>query len=427
MQLLFTIFPNSASSDSSQEPMSDHPMESDFGSSRPLEPSDPYQELSLTDTNISSDDEDDNDRTSRSSTGDEFSGAEHVETVRTAVTSASVEDGLIFNMKNWALKHSVSHAALSELLSYLRDIVPNLPKDARTLLGTARESVPLITMGCGDFIYFGFDKAFHLLRDAETNSFQLCLNIDGLPLFKSTNVSFWPILGRFMHTSTLFIVGCFCGTSKPPVNEYLESLIRDLKRFNGGFEFEGRKITIKLAFVCMDTPAKAHFKCIKAFNGYFGCDQCSQKGHWRSRVVFSDTSFGLRTDESFRQQIQEEHHNGTSPFVEISYIDMIHHFPSDYMHVVCLGSTRKLLNIFLRGPLPLRKPAAIIDEMSKMICYLRPFISCDFLRRGRTLREIDCWKASEFRLFLLYTGVIVFHDTLSEDQYQNFLKLFCAI
>ena len=51
-------------------------------------------------------------------------------------------------------------------------------------------------------------------------------NIDGLPLFKSTNTQFWPILCRGIEPfeSKPFVVGLFSGDQKPGnVQEYLQS------------------------------------------------------------------------------------------------------------------------------------------------------------------------------------------------------------
>lgn len=335
----------------------------------------------------------------------------------------------VSDLIRWSLKHNISHSALSDLCSFTRNYFPHLglPTDARTLLNTCRSTTEIVPIGNGQFIYYGFDQVLPLLKDDNLTDYSLSLNFDGLPLFKSSNTSFWPILGRFAHNPAVFVLGCFCGSGKPSLDDYLQPLIEDLQRFHLGVEFQGRCVKIKLDLVSMDTPAKAYIKCIKSFNGYFGCDQCTQKGRWCNRVVFCDASFEKRTDYSFRQKIQDEHHHGTTPFTHLPYIDMINHFPIDYMHVVCLGATRKLLMLFLRGPLPIRKPAAVVEEMNSTICDLSQFVSSDFLRCGRSLREIDCWKAAEFRLFILYTGMLIFYEPLNYIQYEHFLKFVCAM
>lgn len=45
----------------------------------------------------------------------------------------------------------------------------------------------------------------------------------------------------------------------------------------------------------------------------------------------------------------------------------------------------------------------------------------------RTLRELDRWKATEFRMFLLYTGSVILSSYLDTNIYNNFMLLFSAI
>lgn len=45
----------------------------------------------------------------------------------------------------------------------------------------------------------------------------------------------------------------------------------------------------------------------------------------------------------------------------------------------------------------------------------------------RTLRELDRWKATEFRMFLLYTGPVILSSYLDTNIYNNFMLLFSAI
>lgn len=58
---------------------------------------------------------------------------------------------------------------------------------------------------------------------------QLLLNIDGLPLAKSSNASLWPILCSNVSHNTVYVVGAFFGYKKPEnANTYLQPLVDDL-------------------------------------------------------------------------------------------------------------------------------------------------------------------------------------------------------
>ncbi|XP_049425227.1 uncharacterized protein LOC125884374 isoform X1 [Epinephelus fuscoguttatus] len=135
----------------------------------------------------------------------------------------------------------------------------------------------------------------------------------------------------------------------------------------------------------------------------------------------------LRTDESFAEKHDEEHHlDGPNTFHDLSIV-MVSQFPGDYMHSVCLGVVRKLLNIWLRGPLKFRLPASIVNQMSDCLTGLRDHIPVEFARKPRTLRELDRWNATEFRMFLLYIGPVILPSYLDTNIYNNFMLLFSGI
>lgn len=58
---------------------------------------------------------------------------------------------------------------------------------------------------------------------------------------------------------------------------------------------------------------------------------------------------------------------------------------------------------------------------------LKSYIPREFSRKCRSLTELERWKATEFRLFLLYIGIVALKGPVSCDQYRHFLLLFIAI
>lgn len=106
---------------------------------------------------------------------------------------------------------------------------------------------------------------------------------------------------------------------------------------------------------------------------------------------------------------------------------MLNHFPHDYMHLVCLGAMRKLLLLWIRGKIPVRLPSNLINQISLKLQEIKPMVPTDFARKPRSLREVDRWKATEFRQLLLYTGPYIFKSILPKSIYSFFLELHCAI
>lgn len=51
----------------------------------------------------------------------------------------------------------------------------------------------------------------------------------------------------------------------------------------------------------------------------------------------------------------------------------------------------------------------------------------EFAQQPRGLHELDRWKATEFRQFLLYTGPVVLKTVLSPERYKHFLSLTVAM
>ncbi len=133
----------------------------------------------------------------------------------------------------------------------------------------------------------------------------------------------------------------------------------------------------------------------------------------------------LRTDYSFREQVNEGHHLSVSPFCTLP-IDMIKKFPICYMHQLCLEVTRKLILTWIRGSREVKLSAGQVEEISDTLTGLKPFVPSFFARKPRGMAEIDRWKATEYRQFLVYTGQIVLSGILRPDLYDHFLCLSVA-
>ena len=221
-----------------------------------------------------------------------------------------------------ATRNSFRRCAVNELLDMLRCQGHRLPKDARTLLQTPKKVASIEKCG-GHYAYFGVAsgvlKVLAQNPDFSENSIDICINIDGVPLFKSSSTQIWPILCSF-NDFVPFIVAIFCGKAKPnSAEEYLFDFLQEFQHLQqDGIVLEGKTFQVSLkAFIC-DAPARAFLKCIKSLSG----------------------------------------------------------------------------------------------ELPR-----------EFARQPRSLLELDRWKATELRQFLLYTGPVVLRRVISDDMYKHFLAL----
>nr|XP_055051614.1 uncharacterized protein LOC129437480 [Misgurnus anguillicaudatus] len=258
-----------------------------------------------------------------------------------------------------------------------------------------------------------------------TGSIDLTINIDGLPIFKSSKTHFWPILAKFDNADP-FLVALYYGNSKPdPIHEYLSDLIAELQHLmqNGvSNKTIVHKVTLR-AFVC-DAPARAYLKCIKSHNALHGCERCLSLGtSVEGRVVHLDKgSCEKLTDEKFSCLQYPNHQKELTPLAKLG-IGCVTQFPLDHMHLVFLGAVKRLLIFFLRGPVVCRLQKGQSEKISETLVHLKGAMPAEFARQPRSLTELDRWKATELQQFLLYTGPLVLKDVLSPDHYHHFLSL----
>lgn len=99
----------------------------------------------------------------------------------------------------WAVEHKITHTALKALLLTLKkhSCFSILSLDARTILKTPRQQ-NIRTIVPGSYHDFGLIESIkQILSSAKENidCLKIAVNIDGLPLTKSSQQQFWPILG----------------------------------------------------------------------------------------------------------------------------------------------------------------------------------------------------------------------------------------
>lgn len=339
----------------------------------------------------------------------------------------------------WIIKNNISHNSSNELLSILKSENLPVPKDCRTLLKTPLLCNDIVNIPPGEYVHLGIEKGIleKMHKNISTDNLEilpLTINIDGLPLSKSSKSQFWPILMSIdlLEISEPFIVGIYHGYKKPEsVKNFLDAFVKEyLFLRKNGIIINNKLITPILKKIICDAPATAFVLSIKSHTGYFGCNKCTQKGKFiRGKMTFPEFDAPLRTDENFALQSQQEHHKDSTPLEKIS-IGLVSNVPLDYMHLVCLGVMKTLIMFWTgkKGNSRLFKLSDYnIKLISKNMKIFRKYICKEFCRLPRSIEDIEHWKATEFRQFLLYTGPIALKEKLPKIQYNHFLCLHVAI
>lgn len=172
-------------------------------------------------------------------------------------------------LQQWATSYNISHAALNELLKLQNEKLGlQLPLDARTLLKTPQTINIIALEDDGFYWHHGIKRCLSECFSNLTQSISISLNIniDGLPLGRSTNKQFWPILANIFEYPGIapFVIGLYYGKRKPSsVRSYLQPFVDEVQEIiQNGIVINDRyriKISIR-CFIC-DSPARAFAKC----------------------------------------------------------------------------------------------------------------------------------------------------------------------
>lgn len=101
--------------------------------------------------------------------------------------------------------------------------------------------------------------------------------------------------------------------------------------------------------------------------------------------------------------------------MQIPYFKPVSNVPLDYMHLICLGIMRKMLYLWLEGNSHYRLAHRDVEKISTcLITEIKPSIPTDFARKPQEMNCIKMWKATEYRLILLYTGPLAFKSILKK-------------
>ncbi len=360
-------------------------------------------------------------------------------------TSESSRFTLIDDLLLFMITFNISKCAMESLLQTLNRHDIKVPKSVYLLKKNCnRHSFSIFDISKGNFAYsdilsnitFLLQNKFLYFKE-KYNNIVVHINIDGLPLFKSSTLGLWPILMTIKNCTypKPLPIGVFCGFGKPPLQEFISNLVTDLKTLTSSYTLCcNYHIKITNVVFIADAPARAFLQGIVGHNGKFGCGYCKIEGQYidnRMCYLYSnciDITSVARTDNEYLLN-RGNNQLSFSPLACVS--SLRYSFPPEFMHSVCLGVVRKILTFFfsyVKGSrLPCRLSVQQKDEINILIQSLTKYVPREFNRKIRSLKEFEHFKAVEFRSFILYFGPILLKNFLPANFYSNFLLLHFAM
>lgn len=312
----------------------------------------------------------------------------------------------------------------------------DLPKSYKTLLSTSREQDVKEINGNHWYKPSVTLEIILAIENLNLSSITIDIHVDGIPIGAK---EVWPVTGFIREIKKPVLLVAFEGVKKPDRKELLEDLFIEINdMIEGGLPVGDSIITVKFGNLLCDAPARAFALNIVSHNATNACYKCWAQSfkkvcrNPRGRKSKSRPSFPVfcnkkRTDAQFRAKQQfsqistETHHRSEEKLeIEILNVDIISCVPIDYMHTILLGIMKnQLLTVWCKEDL------TFCEKLDEYLSKIKDCIPKEFPRKCRSYR--DDWKATEFRLFLLYIGPVVLKHILDTNKYTHFLKLCLAI
>lgn len=275
------------------------------------------------------------------------------------------------------------------------------------------------------------------------NDITLTWNTDGVPVFKSSTYSIWPIqcmvneLPPHLRSKNILMTGLWFGKTKPDMNTFLKPFVeecRELERTGFVHKVEGFTRNVFPLVCSADSPARAIVKNCKQFNGKYGCDWCEHPGECVERENGPPTRYYpfrgdpvLRTSRKQGQYAIQANETGEavmgvkgiSVIEGFQTFDTVKGFTPEYMHSVCQGVMRQLSASWLDSSN--HGSDFYVGRQIKQIDARLMSISppSEISRAPRSLQDRKFWKASEWRAFMFY-GLVILKGILPDIYLKHF-------
>lgn len=288
---------------------------------------------------------------------------------------------------------------------------------------------------------------------SQPNNFSMTYFVDGVPVFKSKNYSFWgfyltinelPYKERVKRENTL-LAGVWLG-KKPNANLFLSAFVADFQRLFRGVHIyaEGlhQEIFVRgmvLAGVA-DTPARSTFYNAVHHNGYYGCPLCEAPGEQVQLPTGSQThayryeqNLIMRTVDGVMAQarqaleIADDVRGVKGPTgLRVFMPNYLRGTGIDIMHLV-QGLMKKFIELLFGSKysgngFSLREALGVGN---RLLLSMKP---PSFIHRyPQKINEWKHWKASEHLAWFYYYSVPILKEIMRPVFFDHYLKLVLGI
>jgi len=290
-----------------------------------------------------------------------------------------------------------------------------------------------------------------VMQEYDYSRLSLTFNTDGVPVFKSSSCSIWPILCTVnelppkLRKEHVLLTSLWFGGSKPSMNVFLEPFVEEVRELDRtGFSWTRSKdkvvFTTKvraLIGVC-DSVARPTLQGFTQYNGKYGCSFCFDSGVYveqgagHTRVYPFEIDSELRTPKLVIELAERAISvnkivlgvKGPSILSLLPGFDIIQGLVPDYMHSVLLGVVRQLARLWFDSTNSAElfyistAKQRLIDVALNSI---RP--PCNISRTPRSISMRKFWKAHEWYMWLLYYSLSVLKSFLPKKFYMHYALL----
>jgi hypothetical protein len=294
------------------------------------------------------------------------------------------------------------------------------------------------------------------------NNISFTWNTDGIPVFKSSKMSLWPVflmINELPYTQrrksdNMVLAGLWFGKGKPLMMSFFKPFHTSLHSMETlGVDVESLHTGQTQAFNCKgylicgtsDLPARACMCNMNQYNGNTSCIKCEQpgqnckttsginSGNVRIFLPQVDNIFGpFRTDRDVKDCGQTAANvtvvkgiKGPSYLSYFNYYSFVRGTGIDYMHGVLLGVVKTLtatlwFNSEHSNELySMWKHIGVVDKQLEEI---KPPNNISRIARSLSDHK-QYWKASEWRNWLLYYSLPILRSICLDEYFQHYMLL----